>query len=624
MNRAATHIAPGLAALALSLVLALSGFGCSASSQPQRQPLPGPQAQQEQQARSTLSFEELCDDLFEYEATWDNLTLNQLVADPEGAGIEVPRPATLGDLSPEALDQEIRVYSEAHRALADERVIDRSGLTDSQLIEAEALEARLMQALEYERYFYYLEPFSPSTGWQASLPFSLMDYNFRTVDDIEIYLELLEDVPRLFGQLVAFEEVKRDKQLLQSREAMEAAIREARTYAAASDHHILTASFDEMIDEAYADAVAAEAAGDVDAAAISTGLGSLSPEQVDAYKTRNKDAIDAFVAPAYADLVASLESILPACLEGTRLCDYPEGAAYYALGLRSMGFTEDPASAAAILDSALDGYWAVVEANATGNDWYGAIEDEVVRSLGESPEGYVTYLQACSAADFADLGAIDYAIKTAPEASPNDYSCAYFRIPPVDDAQANTIVYFPKNIPDYSELYSTMAHECYPGHMYQFYAHELEGLAPISKMMRSTAYTEGWAVYIESYAIRYLDADPAAEEAYIAYKKFLRALESRIDIGVNYEGWSVGDVDAYLAGWGFGEGYGRDWYYSRISNPMSILSYGLGVIKFDELHLQAQQLAGPAFDAIAYHQKVMATGPVSFDILEREVIAAYR
>lgn len=605
-------LAAKFSAVFLSLVLALTCFGCVRQTEAPRE-LDTPV--NEQEIATAVSFEELCDGLFTYEVTGDNLTLNQLVANPESLGIETPRPATLGDFSPEGLQEDHDVYSAALKALTDEGGIDRATLTESQQIEAEYLEKKLNLALEFEKYTYYTEPFSPSMGWHAMLPLSFMDYNFRTIEDIEIYLELLEDLPRVLDQLIAFEQEKQAQQLLQSYESMEKTIEEARAYTGSVNSHVLVASFDEMIDAAYA------SVPDADTVDPAEGVSTLSSDELEAYKQRNRDAVEAYVIPTYQNLVEQLEQILPSCSEGTRLSDYPDGAGYYNLSLLDMGFAEDATSAAAVLDAALSEYWGIVESSSTDVFWYVSIPETVLQTLGENPEDYVSFLQEHASAEFADLGVIEYSIKKAPEASPNDYASAYFRVPPVDDPQLNTIVYFPRNISDYGWFYSTMAHEAYPGHMYQYFARNQENPTNVSKIMASTAYTEGWAVYVEASALRYLDADANAKEAYIAYNRFLRVLDARIEIGVNYEGWGIEEIDAYLVDWGYPSGLAQEWYDRCTSNPMSSIPYGLGVVKFDQLRQQSELQAGEVFDPIAYHEKAMAIGPVSFDILERELLA---
>ncbi|MDR1357881.1 MAG: DUF885 domain-containing protein [Coriobacteriales bacterium] len=608
-------------ALLLSAVLTLSLGGClsfvvlsafDAERQDtfQRQPVYKAQGDY-----NDLSYDELCAVLFAHEVTADSLSLNQLVADPEALGLEVPRPASLGSYSYEATQEDNRFYSELVEALSGGHTIDRAALEQSQQREAEYLEKVLRQELRYEEFYYYLEPLSPSTGVQAWLPLSLMDYSFKTVDDIEIYLEILEDVPRYFGQLLAVEEEKQAQNLLMPREALEDTIDEARAYAGEADDHVLVTAFDEMLNAALADAAVDDGSPE--------GLSRLSPEQVQDYQQRNRSCVQEYVIPAYEQLIAGLEPLVASCREGTRLYDYARGTEYYELEMESMGFIEGASSAARTLDDTLEGYWNTIAASPAATGGEEMIPESVVQAIGDMPEDYLNYIQEHAGSEFASANDLHYQIKQAPDASPNDYAMAYFLTPPVDDPQRNTIVYFPRNISDDVEFYATMAHEGYPGHMYQAYAYSVTNPSNISKVLGSLAYMEGWAMYAEARAVRYLNTDASALAAYNAYEKFIYGLQARVDIGINFEGWSVSDTERYLTTWGF-EDSAQSLYDVSVQQPVAYLPYGLGLIEFDTLRERAEAHLGRDFDPVLFHQHITSLGALPFDMLEREFEAWLR
>jgi uncharacterized protein (DUF885 family) len=552
-----------------------------------------------------LSFDGLCDLLFEHEISWDNLTLNQLVANPQKLGIAVPRPATLGDYSFESTQADNRFYREVLESLINGTGFVRSELDQTDRLTCETLEETLRTTLRLEDYFYYDEPLAPSTGMHAMLPISLMDYSFRTVDDIDIYLELLEDTPRAFDQLLAHEKEKESRQILMAREAMESTITEARAYVGAAGSHVFISGFDELLD-----------------AALDTqeGLAGLSKTQIEDYKKQNSEAVANFVVPAYESLIAGLEALLPSTRVGTNLSNYARGAEYYELNMEVMGFAEGASRAAGTLDRALEGYWGILSDASlfSGGEDAETIPESVVQAIGSEPADYISYIQKHSADEFAPTDRLSYEVKLGSDDSPNDFAMAYFMLPPVDDPLKNTIVYFPRNISDDVELYSTMAHEGYPGHMYQTYAYSLEEPHNISKVIGSLAYTEGWAMYAQAQALRYLDADPYAIAAYVAYEKFIYGLHARVDIGVNFEGWSVGNVERYLAQWGF-EYAAESLYDVSVKQPTAYLPYGLGLIEFDELRQRAEAQLGDGFNAAAFHHELTSLGPLSFALLESQV-----
>ncbi|MDR1089099.1 MAG: DUF885 domain-containing protein [Coriobacteriales bacterium] len=632
MKKAVGVATTRVVALLLSAVLALSLSGClsfvvlNAINDARQDPYREQPPVEARGVYNDLSYEELCAVLFEHEVSSDSLSLNQLVADPRALGLEVPRPATLGSYSYVATQEDNRFYSEMLEALSGGHTIDRAALEQSQQLEAEYLEKVLRQELRYEAYFYYLEPLSPSTGVQAWLPLSLMDYSFKTVDDVEIYLEILQDVPRYFAELLAVEDEKQAQMLLMPREALEDTIEEARAYTGEAETHILVTAFNEMLDTAVSDAAGADAAGEDDAASDTgspEGLARLSSEQVQDYRQRNLSQVEEYVIPAYEQLVAGLTPLVSSCKEGTRLYDYAHGTEYYELVMESMGFAEGASSAARTLDTALEGYWSTIAASAAALSGEDMIPESVVQAIGDAPEDYLNYIQEHAGSEFASANELRYQIKEAPDASPNDYAMAYFLTPPVDDPQRNIIVYFPRNISDDVEFYGTMAHEGYPGHMYQAYAYSVTNPSNISKVLGSLAYMEGWAMYAEARAIRYLNTDASAVDAYNAYEKFLYGLQARVDIGINFEGWSVGDTERYLTTWGF-EDSAESLYDVSVRQPVAYLPYGLGLIEFDMLRERAEAHLGRDFDPVLFHQHITSLGALPFDMLEREFEAWLR
>jgi len=568
-----------------------------------------------------LSFIELCDLIFEHEVIADSLTLNQLVDDPEALGITVPRPATLGEYSLESTQEDNRFYKEILEALTGGHAINVAALDKPQQLEAEYLEKVLRLELRLEDFFYYFEPLKPSTGAPAMLPLSLMDYNFRTVDDIDIYLEVLEDIPNYFAKLLAHEEHKKELGLLMSLESMQTTADEALAYTLPAEMHILVSAFDEMLDMAWQEAKEMANSGEYSLRVDS--LASLTLEELQEYKDQNYAAVENYVIPSYVELYDAIKELEQYCTADMRLYDYPRGTEFYELTMESQGFIEGAASAAATLDAALDRYIDALVNSSDAGFFNTFIPESVVQSIGDRPEDYLAYIQEHAGVEFASAGDLNYRIKQAPDASPNEYAMAYFLIPPVDDPHRNIIVFFPNNISDDVEFFSTMAHEGYPGHMYQVYAYSLENPTSISKILGSSAYMEGWAMYSQARAMRFLDYDANTIEMYSIYEKFAYGLQARVDIGINFEGWTLKDTERYLERWGY-QNAARSLYSTCIKQPVAYLPYGLGLIEFDEMRVRAESELASHFDPVAYHQKITSLGALPFDMLEREMEAWFR
>lgn len=97
-------------------------------------------------------------------------------------------------------------------------------------------------------------------------------------------------------------------------------------------------------------------------------------------------------------------------------------------------------------------------------------------------------------------------------------------------------------------------------------------------------------------------------------------LQSRVDIGVNYEGWEIDDVIDYLSTYINDDGStSQAIYESVISDPGLLLPYTVGHIKMIKLREKAERKLGDSFDAKEYHQLILDTGIVSFEIMQDEL-----
>ena len=130
-------------------------------------------------------------------------------------------------------------------------------------------------------------------------------------------------------------------------------------------------------------------------------------------------------------------------------------------------------------------------------------------------------------------------------------------------------------------------------------------------------------MYSQEFAIRYLDVSPNIAESYNAYDRFAYGLQARVDLGINYQGWSVDETARYLSNWGF-EGAAQAIFDTSLKQPVAYLPYGLGLVKFRDLRLQAENELGRNFNPITYHQMLTGLGPVPFDMLEAEMQAWLR
>ena len=146
---------------------------------------------------------------------------------------------------------------------------------------------------------------------------------------------------------------------------------------------------------------------------------------------------------------------------------------------------------------------------------------------------------------------------------------------------------------------------------------------PIRYILDYPGYSEGWATYVEMDSYSYLDMKSELEPL----KKLLpdnylynMALSARVDLGVNYEGWSVDQAVKYMQQYGTISTSGMKALYRYvIQNPANYLCYYIGYLEFMELKNYYKQKSGNAYDEKVFHKIILDAGPNSFRILKQRI-----
>jgi uncharacterized protein (DUF885 family) len=168
-----------------------------------------------------------------------------------------------------------------------------------------------------------------------------------------------------------------------------------------------------------------------------------------------------------------------------------------------------------------------------------------------------------------------------------------------------------------------LTHESFPGHLYQFNYFGLTDPHPVEQLLATTAYAEGYAEYSEYYGLLYMGFSEAEALAIFNYQVFIRALDARLELGINYQGWDLRETRTYLASFGL-DAYAQEIFEDIASLPLISLPYGLGVVHFTNLLATAQLELGERFDLVEYHKVLLDNGAVPLDLLKRNVVTWLR
>ena len=195
----------------------------------------------------------------------------------------------------------------------------------------------------------------------------------------------------------------------------------------------------------------------------------------------------------------------------------------------------------------------------------GKLEEGIRNAFPESPE-------------------TEFKIKYVPSEMEEHLSPAFYMIPAIDNTGENVIYLNQSKMGDDLTLFTTLAHEGYPGHLYQTVYYEGTDPDPVRSLFSFGGYVEGWATYAEmcSYYLTPL----SKEQAVLLQKNssIILALYALADMGIHYEGWSRLDTVAFFSSYGITDAETVEQIYELIiGSPANYLKYYIGYVEFLEL-----------------------------------------
>ncbi len=571
-------------------------------------------------ARDARTFKALSDDLFYSELSGNTLNLHYTLAHPERYGFDGE--AVLSSYEPGADDGADHIRSALNRLAK----ISPEKLNESDAYTYGLLTRYLTLRLMGTPYTYYSEPLSPSSGMQSGLPILLADYTFRSEKDVEDYLHILDQTDTYFEGLIQYEKEKAQKGLFMSDSAAQAIIEQCCAImdkdTLSSGSHFLHTTFKERL-KALEDKC------------------TISEEQKSLWISENDRLLTTVMAPAYEDVADAFTILSGSGLNDMGLYYFPDGRAYYEylLAMTTGSYRSIPEIKALLfsdfrqnltsLSLLLKKYPELSSFAATYESFSFPYSD---------PEEMLNDLKSRMSADFPAFPETSKGFQTGhtiKQVSPSmeDYcSPAYYLTPPIDDMENNIIYINHKNPPDPLTLYTTLAHEGYPGHLYQtVYSHLYmnQGQTPrIRYLLHYGGYVEGWAYYVENLSYYYAqsltaDSNPLAT-AWIEACRLNRNLQlcmySLLDIAIHYEGATPAKVQTILHKIGITDPETVALIYEYIVNePATYLKYYLGFLEFLSLKDKARDAWGDEFSLMRFHRFILESGPSDFQGLNERL-----
>ncbi len=555
---------------------------------------------QESALQTQTAFDAFTEELFCEMVSANTLDLHYTLADPEAFGIEEAS-VTLGSESPDALDAS---FDQLHETLEELQTFSPDDLTEEQQLTYDILEAYLTTSLSLEEISLYYEVLAPTTGIQVELPVLLGEYAFRNLQDVEDYLALLEDVPRYFDTILEREQAKSAAGLFMCDALAESIAEDCRTFIADPDSLYLAERFEEKLTE----------------------LG-LSGTVYEEYIARHEEILSDSVLPAYQSLADGLTDLLSTGQYDGGLCRYPEGTAYYEYlvhaGTGSSRSVEELRSLiAGQLVSDLADMSALLEKEPTLTDRF----DSFSFTLTE-PEEILNDLQQRISEDFpalpeADTKPVIRSVHSSLEASS---SPAFYLTCPLDDLSEN-IIYINGSSSSTSDarLYTVLAHEGYPGHLYQTVYSASCYTTPLRAVLSFPGYSEGWATYVEQLSYGWGSSSDADLAELVRLNSFVGlGLSALLDIEIHYNDCTVEEAYEFLSGYmTVDEATVEALYRQILGNPANYLTYYVGCLEILALRDDAKEIMGESYSDKAFHQAILTIGEAPFDVL-REYLPSY-
>lgn len=548
---------------------------------------------QEDSFAAQAAFDFFCTQVFQEEmAQAGTLDLHYTLLRPEAFGISPGEPK-LGVCTLEDMIQSGAAVQELADRLA---AFDRSLLTGDQALVYDALSETLRASLMGRGLELYEQPLAPTIGVQAQLPILLAEYSFHSLKDVEDYLALLSQTDAYYAQILEFENQKADAGLGPSDASIDRILESCESYRIDPDQNFLTETFAARL------------------AALEQEI-PLTAEQKADLHSRHLSAIQGHFIPAYEAMIQGMTALKGRGINDGGLAGSKDGKQYYEYRVKTgpgLSYTV-PELKEALKARIQKDYEAL-----------GQILRETPAAGLESasfsltdPQTILLDLQEQMKGLFPELSQCGYEVRQVPSCLEDSLSPAFYLTAPVDDTDQNVIYINGGSTDSRKDLYTTLAHEGFPGHLYQTVYSRTHAKTPLSALLSCSGANEGWATYVENIACTFDNGLSRAAGEYRAHMRSLSlCVHGLLDIGINYDGWDEARAGEFIRScFQADDQTVRELWQVMIDNPANYLEYCGGYIEYMDMREQAEAALGSRFSPLEFHKLLLDLGPVPFSVI---------
>ncbi len=525
----------------------------------------------------------------------DTLSLHYTLSSPEAYNINDYN-ITLGSISSLNYDM---YYANLESLKNELAAFDYNSLNDSSQLTYDVFMDYIDTELAAKDLYYYSTALGPITGIPAQYPIIFAEYSFNSEKDVTDYLELLSEFKYLFSDILAFETEKASAGFGLCDNLLTDTMNVCSTYTDNIENSFLISTFNERVD----------------------ALAFLTDEQKDYYKELNFATITTDFVDAYDYLLGGLKSLNGLGKNSSGLCWYQDGREYYDYLVKSnvcSSYSTD--ELLSLIEKQIDSQVLQLSALLTIDE---ALIDEWNTFSFEltDPVEILKDLKQKISTDYPRIPQTTCTVKNVDKAMEDILSPAFYLTPTIDHVSDNTIYinYGSNNISEAS-LYPTLAHEGYPGHLYQTVYFLSSCDTPARTLLNFKGYTEGWATYTEYEAYKMADTDnPHLTKAQMLNSAIVLGVYAMLDININYNYYTIEDTKQLIQKYfsNVSDETAENIFTAIVEEPANYLSYYGGYLELSLLRQEAETALGDDFNLQSFHKFILDMGECSFRVIRK-------
>lgn len=459
----------------------------------------------------------------------------------------------------------------------------------------------LHQSWEYdlelsdEKYNYIYNVCDPLTSETSSISTILLEFPFYQEQDIKDYITLISHTGDYCDQIIDYLNKQSEKGLFMPKKAADAYIETVEQFIN-QDEDPLLRSFD-----AY----------------------DFTFELTNEQKTKYKELIDEqyknTLIPSFKKIIDTVKSLKKTSKNQKGLYYLKNGKEYYKKRIASI--LGDDISIKDIKSLMRKRMASAVQ---TLYKYYNC--SKAPKTKYQNYKEILSDLETMIKENFPSIDKVDYKVTDMDQSNALSGNTAYYMTPPLDDVTTNIIrVNNTSSSIDISSLdtFSTLAHEGFPGHLYQFNYSIQHKVPYLLSLHYYLGYSEGYATYVQYLSYDYLNISRPYKEYQLAQEALTYGLIVLSDIGIHYEGWDINDMVKLYKRYGYNASASdlEGQYSQLLYSPAIFIPYHVGCALLEKDKAYMKKKLGKKYQDKTFHEVILKYGNLPLSLVEENIKA---